>query len=240
RTIFIDDYQASAMAYFARNSLDAQTALVVVSDIDGSFNHIAEVFATEFQALGGQTEMFPIAGSFARIFERYRDDPPDIVYFPANFDAAAEMINAAHAADLSDMHILGSDAWDGLLTYIVEPGAMRNVYYTSAFSFDDPDPAITQFVRRFLSYFSQMPLTASATAYTCVFILAEAIEKAGGTNADDIVSAMRTLEFDTIIGRIRFDENNNPRTSVYVIQIKDGVYSMYKKISAQETGGEWD
>jgi len=74
-------------------------------------------------------------------------------------------------------------------------------------------------------------LSGSATAYTCVYILAEAINKAGNTDKDDIVSAIRANEFDVITGRIKFDENNNPRTNVYVIQIEGGIYSTYEKLS---------
>jgi branched-chain amino acid transport system substrate-binding protein len=109
---------------------------------------------------------------------------------------------------------------------------MNNVYYASPFSFDDNDPIVVQFVRDYFDSFSQMPLAGSATAYTCVYILAEAIKTAGSLDADAIISAMKTNEFNTITGKIRFDENNNPRINVYIIHIKDGTYSTYEKISA--------
>jgi branched-chain amino acid transport system substrate-binding protein len=76
-----------------------------------------------------------------------------------------------------------------------------------------------------------MPLSGSATAYTCVYILAEAIRKAGNTDRDNIISAMKANELNLITGYLKFDENNNPRTNVYIIQIKDGVYATYEKLS---------
>jgi branched-chain amino acid transport system substrate-binding protein len=76
-----------------------------------------------------------------------------------------------------------------------------------------------------------MPLSGSAAAYTCVYILSEAINKAGNTDKNDIVSAIKANEFDIMTGRIKYDENNNPRVNVYVIQIKGGEYSTYEKVS---------
>jgi branched-chain amino acid transport system substrate-binding protein len=78
-----------------------------------------------------------------------------------------------------------------------------------------------------------MPLSGSATAYNCVYILAEAIEKAGSTDRDAVISAIRENEFELITGRIKFDENNNPHTSVYIIRIEGGIYSTYEKLNIQ-------
>jgi hypothetical protein len=42
---------------------------------------------------------------------------------------------------------------------------------------------------------------------------------------------MQAIELDTKIGPIKFDENNNPHTNVYIIQIKGGEYSMFEKLN---------
>jgi branched-chain amino acid transport system substrate-binding protein len=76
-----------------------------------------------------------------------------------------------------------------------------------------------------------MPLSGSAGAYTCVYILSQAIKKAGTTDKNDIISAIRANELDLITGRIKYDDNNNPRTNVYVIQTKGGEYSTYERLS---------
>jgi branched-chain amino acid transport system substrate-binding protein len=163
--------------------------------------------------------------------KKYASDPPDVIFCPEDYTLAANLVNSSYEAGFHNTNILGSDAWDGLLAYVHHPGAMNNVYYTSPFSFDDSDPAVTHFVKTYLDTFSQMPLAGSATAYTCVYILANAIEKAGNTNKDDIISAIKSNELDLITGRIKFDEDNNPRTNVYIIQIKGGVYSTFEKLS---------
>jgi branched-chain amino acid transport system substrate-binding protein len=111
--------------------------------------------------------------------------------------------------------------------------AMENVYYSSPFSFDDDDEIVARFVRKYFSSFFFFFMSGSATAYVSVYILTEAIKKAGNTESGDIVSAIKSNELDMITGRIQFDENNNPRPNVYILQIKDGIYTKYEKIILQ-------
>jgi branched-chain amino acid transport system substrate-binding protein len=236
RAIFIDCYQAEVMARFAYKSLDAKTAVVMYNENYDNLRRLAEVFAKSFEYYGGQiiaTESYSAEGDFAGILRKYTDNPPDIIFCPEYYVPAAKLVNTAHEEGLYNTKILGSKAWDGILVYVDYPDAMKNVYYPAPFAFDDQNADVAQFVRKYFIAFSQMPLAASATAYTCVYILAEAIEKAGNTNADHIISAVKETDLDMITGNIRFDENNNAITNVYIVQIKDNVYSTYKKISAR-------
>jgi branched-chain amino acid transport system substrate-binding protein len=241
RAIFIDDYQAEAMAQFARVSLKAETAVVLCNKNNDSYKWVAEVFAKSFTDRGGQVialDYYSAEGdlaviNFAPILKKYAAGAPDIIFCPEDYIPAAALVNTAYEEGFHNTQILGSDAWDGLLAYVNYPLAMNNVYYTSPFFFYDADPAVARFVKAYLDIFSQMPLAGSATAYTCVYILANAVEKAGNTNKDDIISAIKANELDLITGRIKFDGNNNPRTNVYIIKIIGGIYSTFEKLSLQ-------
>jgi branched-chain amino acid transport system substrate-binding protein len=236
RAIFIDDYQAEVMAYFARNSLNAQTAVVMnkQSQSHEGFGRLAEIFMKSFKERGGRimaVESYSTWDNFPRIMDKYAANPPDVIFCPEDYVPAAKLINAAYTAGLVNTRILGSDAWDGLLAYVHNPDAMKNIYYSAPFSFDDQDKDVVRFVRSYFDAFSQMPLSGSATSYTSVYILTEAIKKAGSTEKEAVISAIKKNELDSIIGSIRFDENNNPHTNVYIIQLKGGEYSTYEKLS---------
>jgi branched-chain amino acid transport system substrate-binding protein len=234
RAIFIDDYQAETMAYFAYNSLKAKTAVVLRNEDSRSYKRVAEVFTQSFKERGGRVRAVqPYSGgdNFADILIKYAGSPPDVIFCPEDYVPAAKLVNAVFKIGLKNTYILGSDAWDGLLAYVHRPKAMEKVYYSAPFSFDDQDADVSRFVKKYLDTFSQMPLAGSATAYTCVYILSEAIKRAGNTDKDDIISAIKTNELDLITGRIKFDENNNPHTNVYIIQIKGGEYSTYEKLN---------
>jgi len=230
RAIFIDNYQAEAMAHFAYNTLNTKTA-VVMSQI-GHENHrrLAEFFSEAYKERGGRilaAEAYSTWDDFTGILRKYASNPPDVIYCPEDYLPAAKLVNAAYETGLSRTYMLGADGWDGILSYVNKQDALKNVFYSAQFSFDDKDARVTRFVRKYFDAFSQMPLSGSATSYTCVNILSEAIKKAGSIEKSAIISAIKKNEFDTIIGRIRFDGNNNPHTNVYIIHIKDGEYSTY-------------
>jgi branched-chain amino acid transport system substrate-binding protein len=234
RAIFIDDYQAEAMAQFARASLKAETALVLTNVTSDSFKRASEVFTRSFADRSGQVaavEPYTSGDDFADILGKYTAAQPGVIFCPEDYSPAAKLVNTAFETGLNNTCILGSDAWDGLLVYVYQPEAMENVYYSAPFSFDDKDSNVSWFVRNYFNSFSQMPLSGSAGAYTCVYILAEAIKKAGNTDKNDIISAIKANELDLITGHIKYDENNNPHSNVYVIQIKGGEYTTYEKLS---------
>ena len=234
RAIFIDDYQTEVMAYFAYNSLNARTALVLSNKSLNSYFRAAKIFAETFKKYGGlvrAVEPYSTDDDFAGILGKYAANPPDVIFCPSDYIPAAKLLKAVHRLGFRNTSMLGSDAWDGILAYVNNPILMKNVYYSAPFSPDDRDENVMLFVRKYFDNYLQMPLSGSATAYTCVYILSEAIKKAGNTNKDDIVSAIKTNELDLITGHIKFDENNNPRTNVYVIQIKASEYSSYEKLS---------
>jgi len=234
RSIFIDDYQAEVMAKFARSSINAKTAVVMYNSNNDSYKKATEVFSKIFTEHGGKViavEPYLSESNYEDILKKYVVNAPDVIYCPSDHVLAAKFLNTAFELGLGNTYLLGSDAWDGILDYVSNPKAREKAYYTTSFSFDYKDSLSEKFVKNYFSIFSQMPLTGSANAYTCTYILSEAIKKAGNTNSNDIVSAMKENELNTVIGHIKFDENNNPHPNVYIIQIKDGVYATYKKLT---------
>ena len=234
RAIFIDDYQAEVMAHFARNSLNAKTAVVLINKTNDAFRRIVEIFTKSFIKRGGHIiaiEPYSTWNDYSGILRKYANNPPDVIFCPENYVPAAKLANTAYEVGLVNTPILGSDAWDGLLAYIHNPDTMKNVYYSAPFSFDDQDANVVQFVRKYFDCFSQMPLSGSATAYTCVYILSEAIKKTGSVDKNAVIYAIKENEIDSITGHIRFDENNNPHTNVYILHIEGGKYSTYEKLS---------
>ncbi|MDR0516235.1 MAG: ABC transporter substrate-binding protein [Fibromonadaceae bacterium] len=237
RAIFTDNYQTEVMAKFARNSLKAKTVLIMHRN-DSGYMQIADFFRKAFVAQGGEViafESYASESEYKSILGKHTEEPPDAIYCSEDYAPAAQLLNDILELGLNSSYMLGSDAWDGILDYVSNPEVRKKIYYTVPFAFDDQDYEVERFVRSYFTKFSQMPITGSASAYTSVYILSEAIKKAGSTNRDSLVLAMKENEFNSIMGRIKFDENNNPHPNVYVVKIKDGKYITYEKISH---GGE--
>jgi len=234
RAIFTDDYQAEAMAHFAAETLNAKTAVVLSQKDSGNYSQIADFFAKSFAKAGGSVlavESYSSENDFSGILRKYSGNHPDVIFYPGDYTPAAKLINMSYEAGFKNTYLLGSDSWDGLLSYVFQPDALKNVFYTAPFSFDDHDEDVTRFVTNYFESYSQMPLSGSATSYSCVYILAEAIKKAGTTNKDDIIASLKEIDMDVITGRIKFDENNTPRSNVYIIKIEGGEYSSFLKLN---------
>ncbi|MCL6634496.1 MAG: ABC transporter substrate-binding protein [Peptococcaceae bacterium] len=66
-----------------------------------------------------------------------------------------------------------------------------------------------------------------APAYDAVYMLANAIERAGSTKADDVVAALEKTDMEGVIGKIRFNENHQV------------IYGFDPKEAAIATGFQW-
>jgi hypothetical protein len=70
------------MAYFARHSLGARTAVALKNVDENSYGHITEPFAQSFTADGGQVlavELYAPTDDFAMILHKYAASPPDVL-----------------------------------------------------------------------------------------------------------------------------------------------------------------
>ena len=52
-----------------------------------------------------------------------------------------------------------------------------------------------------------------------------AIEKAGTTDKDAVIDAVKNSDFDGVTGHLKFDDKNNPVKAVTVLKIVNGKYT---------------
>jgi branched-chain amino acid transport system substrate-binding protein len=90
-------------------------------------------------------------------------------------------------------------------------GATDGVLY---FGVSGPDVAVTPktipFVEAFMKKFGNAPSYAGYTAYDDVYILADAIHRAGSTDSDKLVAAMESTDFIGTIGKVQFLPKGDP------------------------------
>ena len=71
-------------------------------------------------------------------------------------------------------------------------------------------PKTIAFLNKFKKKYGTLPEAAAmnSSAYDAVYILAEAIEKAGSLDPDQLVAALEKTDYKGVSGRIRFNENH--------------------------------
>ena len=127
--------------------------------------------------------------------------------------------------------ILGADGWDGVISQVTEDKLkdLDGIYYCTNFSLSDENPLVQNFVKNYKAAYNENPASFSANAYDAVYIIKAAIEKAGSTDKEAIVKAMKELDFEGVAGTLHFDENNNPIKTLTMIVIKNGEYQFHSK-----------
>ena len=68
--------------------------------------------------------------------------------------------------------------------------------------------------------------------YDAANILLQAVEKTGATDYDKLCSYLHNTEFQTAMGKLRFDRKGDITSSYYVMWIvKDGKFVVYDSVS---------
>ncbi|MGD9220305.1 MAG: ABC transporter substrate-binding protein, partial [Desulfobacterales bacterium] len=104
--------------------------------------------------------------------------------------------------------LAGSEAWktfDGKIG-----GVMNSIFELGSAIYSPKVPASQDFYNKYKSTFGK-PIQGGhgvAPAYESVYILAEAIERAGSLDPDAIVAELKKTDRKGVMGRVRYDEGN--------------------------------
>jgi branched-chain amino acid transport system substrate-binding protein len=222
RACFIDAFQGRAGARFASETLGASTAAVFLDEGDTYVTSLAEVFAAEFEAAGGQVvarESYASAdGDFTEILSSVRDANPDVLYLPDYYDTVNLIARQAREMGIEAV-LLGGDGWD---SSDLDLGAMEGGYFTSHFSPDDDREVVQRFVAAYTERYGSRPDALAALAYDSVDMLIQAIAASG---SDDPTAVSRTLAtglYRLVTGDLTFDAQHNPSKDAVIMGIEDG------------------
>ncbi|KFJ08338.1 branched-chain amino acid ABC transporter, solute-binding protein [Bifidobacterium tsurumiense] len=119
--------------------------------------------------------------------------------------------------------IMGPDGYDGL-QLTDNTAAYNNVYYTTHYSPDDTsNKKVQEFINAYRKNNGADPNTFSALGYDTIYMIKDAIEKAGdGATREEVRNALAGLHFDGVTGSFTLDKTGSPKKSVIVLTIKDG------------------
>ena len=119
---------------------------------------------------------------------------------------------------------MGPDGYDGL-KMTDDKSLYNNVLYTTHYS---PDDASNAKVQDFIKSYKKAnknadPNTFTALAYDSVYMMAQAIEKAGkNATRESVRNAISGMSFEGVTGNFTLDKKGSPKKSVIVLEIKDG------------------
>ena len=230
RVCFTDPYQGVILANLAKNNLKANTVAIMVNNSSDYSDGVAEAFIKEAERLGlkivakeGYAEGDK---DFRAQLTKVAATNPDVLLVPDYYEQVALITTQAREVGVKSTFI-GPDGWDGVAKALDSSayGAVENSYFTNPYSVEDTNEKVQNFLKAYREKYKDEPSAFSALSYDAAYLMKDAIEKAGSTDKDAIVKAMKESDFAGVTGHLRFDEKNNPVKAVTVLKVVNGNYT---------------
>lgn len=230
RVCFTDPYQGVVLANLAKKNLNAKTVALLVNNSSDYSDGVAEAFVKEAEKLGLQVvakEGYAEGDKdFRAQLTKVAATNPDVLLVPDYYEQAALISTQAREVGVKATFI-GPDGWDGVAKALDSSsyGAIENSYFTNHYSVEDQNEKVQNFLKAYREKYNEEPSAFSALAYDTAYLMKDAIEKAGSTDKDAIIKAIKESDFAGVTGHLKFDEKNNPVKAVTVLKIVNGNYT---------------
>jgi branched-chain amino acid transport system substrate-binding protein len=222
-----DDEQGQAAAnYVAKAWPDAKIALIHDNSPYGK--DLADKFLAEFSSQTKKesvlyTHFDRSVMDFSPVVKELKEKEPTVIYFGGLFLQGAELLKTIRQAGITATFVSGDGCWNQ--AFIARAGALSE---GSLMTFN-PKPEGTSegkiFARDYKTKFGKDPHPYSLFAYTAAQIALNAAQKAGTTDSIAIAQVIRSQEFDTPFGPMRFNEKGDPSESPWTVwKIEDGKF----------------
>lgn len=230
RVCFTDPYQGVILANLAKNNLGAKKVAVLVNNSSDYSDGVTEAFVKEANRLG--LEIVAKEGyaegdkDFRAQLTKVVATNPDVLLVPDYYEQAALISTQAREVGIKATFI-GPDGWDGVAKAL-DPsayGAIENSYFTNHYSVEDKSEKVQSFLQAYKAKYNEEPSAFAALSYDAAYLVKDAIEKAGSTDKDAVIKAMKESDFAGVTGHLKFDEKNNPVKAVTVLKVVNGNYT---------------
>ena len=140
-------------------------------------------------------------------------------------DDAEVVIAARQFQDLGlDVPIVGSAAVStSQVNDLCEPEWLTNWYSVTDFTITNPSEAVQNFTAAYQETYDADPEIYASTYYTSVYLIADAIERAGSTDPAAVRDALaETSGFESVFGTLSADEKGELNYGASICQMVDG------------------
>jgi branched-chain amino acid transport system substrate-binding protein len=224
RVCFIDPFQGTVMAKFARETLKLQK-VAVLRDVGNDYSvGLADYFLVKFKELGGEIvddQSYKAGDSdFKAQLTAIKRKKPEAIYVPGYYTEVALIARQTRELGLP-VPLMGGDGWDSAKLYEIARGALEGSYFSNHYSPDDPSPRIVEFVKKFKARHNVVPDSLAAQGYDAARVAIEAMERAPDLTGPAIRDALAaTKEFQGVTGVITIDADHNAVKPAVVLKIE--------------------
>jgi branched-chain amino acid transport system substrate-binding protein len=234
---FGDNVQAAAGAEFMYDTLGCKTSWRLWDTSAEYTRLLAQYWQQSYEQLGGKVLLDDnytqgdkdFSAQISRLTAL--DPPPDCLYVAALTATDAGVIaKQLRAAGLTSP-MIGGDGYDAPELVFVGGAAAENVYFTTHAFLDvtQSTAKVQSFIAAYHQEYGTDPQSAfAALGYDAIYLLADAIKRAGSTDPTAIRDALAaTSNFVGVTGSVSYQAGRRvPEKTVTIIAIKNGQYSL--------------
>ena len=223
RACFIDPFQGTVGGKFAAEDLAAKKAAILY-DIGNDYSvGLTENFEKTFVSLGGSIVAKESYATNDKDFNaqltKIKTANPDVLYLPDYYNVVSLIAKQARAQGIN-VALVGADGWDGLTSNAGDE--VLNGFYSNHYAVDSTSPAVQKYVAAFRSKYSKAPNAFAALGYDSVYLLKDAIEKAGSADSTAVKNALAAIKGDYVTGNLSFDSKRNPIKAAVMLELVKG------------------
>ena len=228
RTIAHDAAQARLQVDFAINKLHVKKVAILHDKQD--YGKGSATLAKQFFDESNQVEVVlfegvtPGAVDYSTIVQKVQLANPDLVVWGGYHPEASRIVQQMRLNKMTTL-FMGSD---GLKddTFIKTAGASAEGVYASGPMDSSKNPLNIKAIDDYKAKYNETPGAFFSNAYAAAQALTNAISKAGSTNYDAIVNALKTEYVETPIGKISFDSHGDTMGAGFAMyQVVNGVFA---------------
>jgi branched-chain amino acid transport system substrate-binding protein len=235
RVCFIDEFQGTVMAKFARDTLKLDRVAILSSVSSAQSVGLAKYFRERFTAGGGTVAVEQKYGEGDKDFRAQltaiKAANVEGVFVPGYYAEAALIARQARDLGLAAT-FMGVDGWESPELIAVGGAAVEGAYLSTHYSPENKSAKVTDFNARFRARWGVDTNALSALGYDSALVLIDAIRRAGTTEGPKLREALAaTREFSGATGLITFDAQRNPTKSAVVLAVKDGRFAFVQDVN---------
>ena len=235
RICFIDDFQGTVMAKFARETLKLKRVAILSSVSSAQSVGLAKYFRERFTsastAIAAEQKYSEGEKDFRAQLTAIKAAGADGIFVPGYYAEAALICKQARDLGLT-IPLLGVDGWESPDLLAIAGAAAEGCYLSTHFSPESKAPVVVAFNERYQKRWGLSANALSVLGYDATMLAIDAIRRAGSTDGAKIRDALAaTKDYPAVTGAITFDTNRNPTKNAVVLTVKNGTFTFVQDVS---------
>ena len=235
RVCFIDDFQGTVMAKFARDTLKLKRVAILSSVSSAQSVGLAKYFRERFTSastvIAAEQKYSEGDKDFRAQLTAIKAAGADGIFVPGYYAEAALICKQARDLGLT-LPLLGVDGWESPDLLAIAGAAAEGCYLSTHFSPESKAPVVVAFNERYQKRWGISANALSVLGYDATMLAIDAIRRAGSTDGAKIRDALAaTKDYPAVTGAITFDAHRNPTKNAVVLTVKNGKFTFVQDVS---------